>query len=73
MEKKIKLKPGYDPTKYRDEIRAELQKNRGSMTFEEHMKILYEETRKLYAHKEFIRVPDRTTNEKCDNNNGKKN
>ena len=56
MEKKIKLKPGYDPTEYRNKIRATLQKERGNMTFREHMALLNEEIRKLYPDKKFITV-----------------
>ena len=70
MNEKIKLKPGYDPTEYRNKIRATLQKERGNMTFREHMALLNEEVRRLYPDKKFIGEPDRTTSDTCNNKNG---
>ena len=56
MRDEVKLKPGYDPDKYRDKLCEIFNKNQGSMSIQEYLAYRNEKVRKLFPHKEFICV-----------------
>ncbi|MCL2064015.1 MAG: hypothetical protein FWG98_06545 [Candidatus Cloacimonetes bacterium] len=53
METKIKLKPGYDPDKYRDKLCEIFNKNQGTMTMRDYMIYRSEKLRKSPLFRKF--------------------
>ena len=60
MEKKIVLKPGYDPDKYRDEIHDMMWKESGAKTHEEFWKYYKERLQKSYEKRKAEKKPNQT-------------
>ena len=56
MQQKIKLTPGYDPDKYRDELCEIFNLEQGTMPLRDYLILINEKVRMLYPHKVFISV-----------------